>query len=264
MAMRMPQQIRQNFIKLDHIKIFVLDEADRMLDMGFINDIKKLLKLLPKKRQSLFFSATMPDNIVSLADNILTDPVKIEVNPVSSAADTVKQKVYYTNKDAKKDLLFHILENKDIDQVLLFSRTKHGADKITRNLKSKNINAAAIHGNKAQNHRQKVLSQFKEGTIRVLVATDIAARGIDIDKLQYVINYDVPEDPETYVHRIGRSGRAGESGTAISLCEPEENGYVRLIERLINQKITEVDNNPFPQTEKPMSGLGNRISTPCQ
>ncbi|WP_339717925.1 DEAD/DEAH box helicase [Cyclobacterium amurskyense] len=252
---RLLDLINQGFIKLDHIKIFVLDEADRMLDMGFINDIKKLLKLLPRKRQSLFFSATMPDNIVSLADNILTDPVKIEVNPVSSAADTVKQKVYYTNKDAKKDLLFHILENKDIDQVLLFSRTKHGADKITRNLKSKNINAAAIHGNKAQNHRQKVLSQFKEGTIRVLVATDIAARGIDIDKLQYVINYDVPEDPETYVHRIGRSGRAGESGTAISLCEPEENGYVRLIERLINQKITEVDNNPFPQTEKPMSAL---------
>lgn len=252
---RLLDLINQGFIKLDHVKIFVLDEADRMLDMGFINDIKKILKLLPRKRQSLFFSATMPDNIVSLADKILTDPIKIEVDAVSSAADTVQQKVYYTNKESKKDLLFHILENKEIDQVLLFSRTKHGADKITRNLKSKNINAAAIHGNKAQNHRQKVLSQFKEGGIRVLVATDIAARGIDIDKLQYVINYDVPEDPETYVHRIGRSGRAGESGTAIALCEPEENAYVRLIERLINQKITEVDNNPFPQTEKPMSAM---------
>lgn len=252
---RLLDLINQGFIKLDHVKIFVLDEADRMLDMGFINDIKKILKLLPRKRQSLFFSATMPDNIVSLADKILTDPIKIEVDAVSSAADTVQQKVYYTNKESKKDLLFHILENKEIDQVLLFSRTKHGADKITRNLKSKNINAAAIHGNKAQNHRQKVLSQFKEGAIRVLVATDIAARGIDIDKLQYVINYDVPEDPETYVHRIGRSGRAGESGTAIALCEPEENAYVRLIERLINQKITEVDNNPFPQTEKPMSAM---------
>jgi ATP-dependent RNA helicase RhlE len=250
---RLLDLINQGFIKLDHIKIFVLDEADRMLDMGFINDIKKLLKLLPKKRQSLFFSATMPDNIVSLAGNILTDPIKIDVSPVSSAAETVQQQIYYTNKDTKKDLLFHILENKDIDQVLLFSRTKHGADKITRNLKSKNINAAAIHGNKAQNHRQKVLGQFKDGAIRVLVATDIAARGIDIDKLQYVINYDVPEDPETYVHRIGRSGRAGESGIAISLCEPEENGYVRLIERLINQKITPIDKNPFPQTEKPMS-----------
>ncbi|EPR68665.1 DEAD/DEAH box helicase [Cyclobacterium qasimii] len=252
---RLLDLINQGFIKLDQVKIFVLDEADRMLDMGFINDIKKLLKLLPRKRQSLFFSATMPDNIVSLADNILTDPIKIEVNPVSSAADTVQQKVYYTNKESKKDLLFHILENKEIDQVLLFSRTKHGADKITRNLKSKNINAAAIHGNKAQNHRQKVLSQFKEGSIRVLVATDIAARGIDIDKLQYVINYDVPEDPETYVHRIGRSGRAGESGTAIALCEPEENAYVRLIERLINQKIKEVEDNPYPQTDKPMSAM---------
>tara|TARA_R110001592_G_scaffold312206_1_gene587297 strand:+ start:29262 stop:30536 length:1275 start_codon:yes stop_codon:yes gene_type:complete len=252
---RLLDLINQGFIKLDQVKIFVLDEADRMLDMGFINDIKKLLKLLPRKRQSLFFSATMPDNIVSLADNILTDPIKIEVNPVSSAAETVQQKVYYTNKESKKDLLFHILENKEIDQVLLFSRTKHGADKITRNLKSKNINAAAIHGNKAQNHRQKVLGQFKEGSIRVLVATDIAARGIDIDKLQYVINYDVPEDPETYVHRIGRSGRAGESGTAIALCEPEENAYVRLIERLINQKIKEVEDNPYPQTEKPMSAM---------
>ncbi|GAB3002565.1 DEAD/DEAH box helicase [Cyclobacterium sediminis] len=250
---RLLDLINQGFIKLDQIKIFVLDEADRMLDMGFINDIKKLLKLLPKKRQSLFFSATMPDNIVSLAGKILTDPIKIEVNPVSSAAETVKQKVYYTNKSSKKDLLFHILENKEIDQVLLFSRTKHGADKITRNLKSKNIQAAAIHGNKAQNHRQKVLTQFKDGAIRVLVATDIAARGIDIDKLQYVINYDVPEDPETYVHRIGRSGRAGESGTAISLCEPEENAYVKLIEKLISQKISTVDNNPFPQTDKPMT-----------
>ena len=250
---RLLDLINQGFIKLDQIKIFVLDEADRMLDMGFINDIKKLLKLLPRKRQSLFFSATMPDNIVSLAGKILTDPIKIEVNPVSSAAETVKQKVYYTNKSSKKDLLFHILENKEIDQVLLFSRTKHGADKITRNLKSENIQAAAIHGNKAQNHRQKVLTQFKEGAIRVLVATDIAARGIDIDKLQYVINYDVPEDPETYVHRIGRSGRAGESGTAISLCEPEENAYVKLIEKLISQKISTVDNNPFPQTDKPMT-----------
>lgn len=250
---RLLDLINQGFIKLDQIKIFVLDEADRMLDMGFINDIKKLLKLLPSKRQSLFFSATMPDNIVSLAGKILTDPIKIEVNPVSSAAETVQQKVYYTNKSSKKDLLFHILENKEIDQVLLFSRTKHGADKITRNLKSKNIQAAAIHGNKAQNHRQKVLTQFKEGIIRVLVATDIAARGIDIDKLQYVINYDVPEDPETYVHRIGRSGRAGESGIAISLCEPEENAYVRLIEKLISQKISPVENNPFPQTETPMT-----------
>ncbi|WP_375584654.1 DEAD/DEAH box helicase [Cyclobacterium xiamenense] len=250
---RLLDLINQGYIKLDQIKIFVLDEADRMLDMGFINDIKKLLKLLPSKRQSLFFSATMPDNIVGLANEILTDPIKIEVSPVSSAAETLQQKVYYTNKSTKKDLLFHILKDKKIDQVLLFSRTKHGADKITKNLKGAGIEAAAIHGNKAQNHRQKVLNQFKDGSIRVLVATDIAARGIDIDKLQYVINYDIPEDPETYVHRIGRSGRAGESGTAISLCEPEENGDVRAIENLIRQKIDVADNNPFPQTDKPMT-----------
>lgn len=195
----------------------------------------------------------MPSNIVELSDKILTNPVRIEVNPVSSAADTLQQKVYFTNKSTKKDLLFHILKDKNMDQVLLFSRTKHGADKITKNLKTAGIQSAAIHGNKAQNHRQKVLSQFKEGSIRVLVATDIAARGIDIDKLQYVLNYDIPEDPETYVHRIGRSGRAGETGTAISLCEPEENSDLRAIENLIRQKIEVVDNNPFPQTDKPMS-----------
>ncbi|MEX2568821.1 MAG: DEAD/DEAH box helicase [Cyclobacteriaceae bacterium] len=252
---RLLDLIQQGYIKLDHIRIFVLDEADRMLDMGFINDIQKLLKLLPKKRQSLFFSATMPDNIVELSSKILTDPVKIEVSPVSSAAETLQQYVYFTNKDKKKDLLTHILKNRDLDQVLLFSRTKHGADKITQNLNKENIHAAAIHGNKAQNHRQKVLSQFKNGEIRVLVATDIAARGIDIDKLKYVINYDIPEDAETYVHRIGRSGRAGESGTAISICEPEENGYVSDIEKLINQKIDKVTKNPYPQTDKPMSSL---------
>ncbi|WP_439482992.1 DEAD/DEAH box helicase [Cyclobacterium plantarum] len=250
---RLLDLINQGYIKLDQIKIFVLDEADRMLDMGFINDIKKLLKLLPTRRQSLFFSATMPDSIVELSSKILTDPVKIEVSPVSSAAETLQQNVYYTNKSTKKDLLLHILKDRKMDQVLLFSRTKHGADKITKNLKAENISAAAIHGNKAQNHRQKVLGQFKDGTIRVLVATDIAARGIDIDKLQYVINYDIPEDPETYVHRIGRSGRAGESGTAISLCEPEENGYVRDIEKLIRQKIDEVRDNPYPQTDSPMT-----------
>ncbi|WP_162416639.1 DEAD/DEAH box helicase [Cyclobacterium roseum] len=250
---RLLDLINQGYIKLDQVKLFVLDEADRMLDMGFINDIKKLLKLLPTKRQSLFFSATMPANIVELSDKILTNPVRIEVSPVSSAAETLQQKVYFTNKSTKKDLLFHILKDKNMDQVLLFSRTKHGADKITKNLKGAGIQAAAIHGNKAQNHRQKVLSQFKDGSIRVLVATDIAARGIDIDKLQYVLNYDIPEDPETYVHRIGRSGRAGETGIAISLCEPEENTDLRAIENLIRQKIEVADNNPFPQTDKPMS-----------
>jgi len=255
---RLLDLISQGYINLDMIKIFVLDEADRMLDMGFINDIKKLLKLLPEERQSLFFSATMPDNIVQLSRKILKSPKKIEVAAVSSAAETIRQYLYYTNKSTKKDLLLHILEEDDIDQVLLFSRTKHGADKIVRNLKKHNIKSAAIHGDKAQNHRQKVLRQFKEGQLRVLVATDIAARGIDINKLRYVINYDIPNVPETYVHRIGRSGRAGEEGVAISICEPEENSYVRGIERLIKQKVQLINDNPFPQTEKPMTDAEKR------
>jgi ATP-dependent RNA helicase RhlE len=243
----------QGFIQLNNIEYFVLDEADRMLDMGFIHDIRKIISQLPTKRQSLFFSATMPKNIVELSRKILTNPLKVEVSPVSSAADTLKQYLYYTNKSSKNDLLLHILEDQKIDQVLLFSRTKHGADKIARNLVKQKIKTAAIHGDKAQNQRQKVLSQFKAGEIRVLVATDIAARGIDIDKLKYVINYDIPNIAETYVHRIGRSGRAGEEGTAISICEPEENTFISDIEKLINQKIQLVNENPFPQTEKPMT-----------
>jgi ATP-dependent RNA helicase RhlE len=250
---RLLDLINQGYVKLDAIKIFVLDEADRMLDMGFINDIQKLLKLLPVKRQSLFFSATMPDPIVKLSRNILTRPHKIEVDVVSSAADTIQQLVYFTNRTSKKDLLLHILEDHSIDHVLLFSKTKRGADRIVRNLKKERINAAAIHGDKAQNHRQKVLKQFKENRLRVLVATDIAARGIDINKLQYVINYDIPNVPETYVHRIGRSGRAGKEGTSISLCEPEENVFVKDIEKLIKQKIQRINSHPYPQTEKPMN-----------
>jgi len=224
-----------------------------MLDMGFIHDIKKLLTFLPQRRQSLFFSATMPKNIIELSRKILNNPTKIEVSPVSSTAETIQQYVYYTNKSSKKDLLYHVLENRDIDQVLLFSRTKHGADKIVRNLQKKKISAAAIHGNKAQNQRQKALKNFKDGNIRVLVATDIAARGIDIDKLKYVINYDVPNESESYVHRIGRSGRAGEEGVAIAFCEAEENAYMRDIEKLIKQKVTPVEDNPYPQTDKPMN-----------
>jgi len=250
---RLLDLINQGFISIKDVKLFVLDEADRMLDMGFIHDIKKLLTMLPEKRQSLFFSATMPTNIVKLSRTILKDPVKVEVAAVSSTAETIQQYLYYTNKSSKKELLVHILKKHDIDHVLLFSRTKHGADRIARDLKKKRINAAAIHGDKAQNHRQKVLKQFKAGEIRVLVATDIAARGIDIDKLQYVINYDIPNTPETYVHRIGRSGRAGEEGNAISICEPEENEFVRGIEKLIKKRITVIKDNPFPQTDKPMT-----------
>jgi ATP-dependent RNA helicase RhlE len=243
----------QGFISLEHIEYFVLDEADRMLDMGFIHDIRKIIARLPRERQSLFFSATMPENIVELSRQILRKPKKIEVSPVSSAAETVQHYMYYTNKSNKKDLLLHILEDQDIDQVLLFSRTKHGADRIARNLKKKRIQTAAIHGDKSQNQRQKSLKQFKEGHVRVLVATDIAARGIDIDSLKYVINYDLPNVAETYVHRIGRSGRASEEGTAISLCEPEENAYLKDIEKLLRQKIKPVNENPYPQTERPMN-----------
>lgn len=250
---RLLDLMNQGFINLKDIQYFVLDEADRMLDMGFIHDIRKVIAVLPPKRQSLFFSATMPDTIVELSRKILNNPKKIAVTPVSSTAQTIQQYLYYTNKSTKKDLLLHILKDPKMDQVLLFDRTKHGADRIVKELKKKNITAAAIHGDKAQNQRQKALNQFKDKEIRVLVATDIAARGIDIDKLQYVINFDIPNVAETYVHRIGRSGRAGEAGVSISLCEPEENDYLKDIEKLINQKIPVVKDNPYPQTDSPMT-----------
>lgn len=250
---RLLDLITQGHISLSQVKIFVLDEADRMLDMGFVNDVKKLLKLLPAKRQSLFFSATMPKSILSLANEILTNPKKIEVSPVSSTAETIQQYLYYTNRSDKKKLLMHILKDEKMDQVLIFGRTKHGADRITRDLIKYKIKSAAIHGDKAQNQRQKALTDFKSGKLRVLVATDIAARGIDIDKLKYVINFDVPEAAETYVHRIGRSGRAGESGIAITLSEPEENTLVKDIEKLTKQSIPVIKDHPFPQTEKAMT-----------
>ena len=250
---RLLDLMNQGFISINAVKYFVLDEADRMLDMGFIHDIKKIIAKLPTKRQSLFFSATMPQNILELSRQILINPEKVTVNAVSSAADTIQQFLYTTNKNNKKDLLLHILKDPELDQVLLFSRTKHGADKIARNLKKKHIECAAIHGDRNQNQRQKALKDFKEGKIRLLVATDIAARGIDISKLRYVINYDIPNESETYVHRIGRCGRAGEEGISISICEPEENAYIRDIEKLIKQKIEVINSNPFPQTDKPMS-----------
>ena len=243
----------QGYISLNMIDIFVLDEADRMLDMGFINDIKKLLKVLPKKRQSLFFSATMPGNIQKLSREILHKPQKVEVTPESTTAETVQQVVYFTNRTDKRKLLLHLLKNQELDQVLIFERTKRGADRLSRDLSKKNIRAVAIHGDKAQNQRQRALNDFKKGKLRVLVATDIAARGIDIDKLNYVVNFDVPNIPETYVHRIGRVGRAGETGIAISLCEPEENVFFSDIEKLIKRKVDRAVENPFPQTDKPMT-----------
>jgi len=250
---RLVDLMNQGFISLKNIEYFILDEADRMLDMGFVHEVKKLVQIIPKQRQSLFFSATMPKNIVELSNTILKNPKKVEVSPVSSTANTIQQFMYMTNKSTKKDLLNHILKDALLDQVLLFSKTKHGADRIVKNLKKENITAAAIHGDKAQNQRQRALTNFKNGSIRVLVATDIAARGIDIDQLKYVINYDIPNISETYVHRIGRSGRAGKSGIAISMCEAEENAFLKDIEKLIKKKIPVITENPFPQTDKPMT-----------
>lgn len=243
---RLLDLMNQRHITLKDIEIFVLDEADRMLDMGFIHDVKKLLVALPKQRQSLFFSATMPPEIVKLANTILHNPSKVEVTPVSSTADTIKQFVYFVDKGNKNALLIDLLKDKNIKTALVFTRTKHGADKVVRVLVKNNIKAEAIHGNKSQNARQRALTGFKAQTIRVLVATDIAARGIDVDDLEYVINYEIPNIAETYVHRIGRTGRAGANGTAFSFCDAEEKAYLKDIEKLISKKIPVIDNHAFP------------------
>ncbi|KIC96394.1 DEAD/DEAH box helicase [Flavihumibacter solisilvae] len=227
----------QNLISFSDLRYFVLDEADRMLDMGFIHDVKKVLKLIPAKRQSLFFSATMPPEIRKLADQILHAPESIAVNPVSSTAELISQELYFASKEEKRFLLLEILQQRKIRTALVFTRTKYGADKIAKFLVKSGVPAAAIHGDKSQGARQQALGNFKEGKIRVLVATDIAARGIDIDALAFVINYEIPNVPETYVHRIGRTGRAGAEGTAISFCDSEEKAYVRDIEKLIKKRI---------------------------
>ena len=246
---RLLDLINQGFISLQHIEFFVLDEADRMLDMGFIHDVKKLLAILPKNRQSLFFSATMPPEIIKLAGTILYKPEEVSVTPVSSTVEIINQSLYFVAKDKKKDLLLDLLKDKNIRTALVFTRTKHGADKIVRILTRSKVKAEAIHGNKAQNARQRALANFKEQSTRVLVATDIAARGIDVEDLQYVINYDMPNIPEMYVHRIGRTGRAGAEGTAISFCDGEEVAYLRDIEKLINKKIQIIENHPYPLTD---------------
>lgn len=243
---RLLDLINQKHISLKDIEIFVLDEADRMLDMGFIHDIKKLLAVLPQKKQSLFFSATMPPEIVKLSHSILHKPQKVEVAPVSSTADTIQQFVYFVDKGNKTALLMDVLKNKDIDSVLVFTRTKHGADKVVRMLNKHHIKAEAIHGNKAQNARQRALNNFKDKSTRVLVATDIAARGIDIDNLKYVINFELPNIPESYVHRIGRSGRAGADGIAYSFCDATEKPYLKDIEKLIAKKVPVIDGHAYP------------------
>jgi ATP-dependent RNA helicase RhlE len=243
---RLLDLMNQGFISLKDIEIFVLDEADRMLDMGFIHDVRRLIAVLPQKRQSLFFSATMPPEIVRLAGSIVYKPVRVEVTPSASTVEIVDQFVYFIDRGNKNSLLLELLKNEKIKTALVFTRTKYGADKVVRVLKKKNISAEAIHGNKAQNARQKALSGFKAQTTRVLVATDIAARGIDVDDLEYVINFEIPNISETYVHRIGRTGRAGAKGTAISFCDAEEKEYLMDIEKLISRKIKVVDDHPFP------------------
>jgi ATP-dependent RNA helicase RhlE len=243
---RLLDLMNQGFISLKDIEIFVLDEADRMLDMGFIHDVRRIIAALPQKRQSLFFSATMPPEIVRLAGTIVYKPVKVEVTPSASTVDIVDQFVYFIDRGNKNSLLLELLKDEKIKTALVFTRTKYGADKVVRVLKKKNISAEAIHGNKAQNARQKALSSFKAQTTRILVATDIAARGIDVDDLEYVINFEIPNISETYVHRIGRTGRAGAKGTAISFCDAEEKEYLKDIEKLITKKIQVVDDHPFP------------------
>ena len=246
---RLLDLISQGYITLKDIKYFVLDEADQMLDMGFIHDIRKVIARLPAKRQSLFFSATMPAAIIDLSRNILGNPEKVTIKPKQATAEKVEQSVYFVSKPNKTKLLIHLLEENPNSSVLVFSRTKHGADKIVRLLGRADIKSAAIHGNKSQNARQKALGNFKKGELNVLIATDIAARGIDVEELSLVINYDLPNIPETYVHRIGRTGRAKASGIALSFCNNEEKEYLKDIQKLINQQIPVIEDHPFPLDE---------------
>ena len=242
---RLIDLINQRHISLDGIRYFVLDEADRMLDMGFVHDVKRIISKLPSKKQTLFFSATMPTEIRQLANMLLNNPIKVEVTPSASTVDMIQQSLYYVEKQNKTSLLGHLLRDGTIKNALVFTKTKYGADKLARQLYRSGINAEAIHGNKSQNDRQRVLQNFKSNRTRILVATDIAARGIDIDELSHVFNYELPQTPETYVHRIGRTGRAGASGVAVSFCDYAEKILLSDIEKLIRKKIAAVKNHPF-------------------
>jgi ATP-dependent RNA helicase RhlE len=250
---RLLDLMNQGYVHLDHLEVFVLDEADRMLDMGFIHDVKRVIRALPQNRQTLLFSATMPPVIAQLADTLLYKPAKIEVTPVSSTVELIAQSVYFVPKRSKRDLLVHLIHTTGIGRALVFARTKHGADRLVKDLKSVNVHAAAIHGDKSQQARQHALQQFKLGRLKILVATDIAARGIDIDDLTHVINYDLPNVPETYVHRIGRTGRAGAAGMALSFCDGEERAYLKDIQKLTAQTIPVVSDHPFAATAAEMA-----------
>ncbi|MGX8700158.1 DEAD/DEAH box helicase [Caproiciproducens sp.] len=262
---RLNDLMNQGYIQLKNVEILVLDEADRMLDMGFIADVKKIIAKIPQKRQTLLFSATMPKEIEEMVDTMLADPAKVEITPPATTVDRIDQSLYFVDKDNKRKLLVSLLEDESIRSALVFTRTKHGADRVVRELEKAHINAQAIHGNKSQNARQTALSSFKNGSIRVLVATDIAARGIDIEELSCVFNYDLPEVPETYVHRIGRTGRAGMSGTAVSFCCIDEKPDLRNIQKLIGKTIPVAQDNPYPMlitTPTPKSELRRRTAAP--
>ncbi len=261
---RLLDLMQQGYVSLQQLQFFVLDEADRMLDMGFIHDVKKVIAKLPAKRQTLFFSATMPPEIAGLANSILHQPQKVEVTPVSSTVEKIEQSVYFVEKQDKRALLHHLLADQNIKTVLVFTRTKHGADKVVKDLQRSNIGAAAIHGNKSQNARQRALTDFKNGALRVLVATDIAARGIDVDQLSHVINYELPDVPETYVHRIGRTGRAGASGIAISFCDAEEKVNLKDIQKLISIQIPHVNDHPYAMRDISLSSFKPVTKQPQQ
>lgn len=239
----------QGLVALDKVEIFVLDEADRMLDMGFLNDVKKIIALLPKEKQTLFFSATMPEELSQLVASLMKNPVRVQVNPVSSPVEVIRQQVYLVDRQNKTTLLAKILDEEQVKNALVFTRTKHGADKVTRELAREGVVAAAIHGNKSQTARQEALAQFKRGAVQVLVATDIAARGLDIEELSHVFNYNLPEVPETYVHRIGRTGRAGRGGVAISFCDHAEEPLLAAIEALLGKAVPRVEDHPFPMED---------------
>lgn len=246
---RLLDLIQQKYLRLEHLEIFVLDEADRMLDMGFIHDIRRVIQMLPQKRHNLFFSATMPKEIEALASTMLVQPVRVEVTPVSSTAELIQQSVMFVDKNHKKDLLRHVLKDSAFSRVIVFTRTKHGANKVVEVLTKNNISSAAIHGNKSQTARQHALENFRKGKVRVLVATDIAARGIDIDNITHVINFEIPNIAESYVHRIGRTARAGASGKALSFCDAEEKAFLKDIEKLIGKPVPVDTEQPYHSQE---------------